>query len=299
MRSLRGPSLAILTCFLVVACGDKEPTGQVVATFDGDEITATELKNELGNFQAPNPQIRKQAEQQALENILSRKALAQAAEKAGVAKTPEFSQQEAVLRETLLVRAWQAQIAKMTPDPSKVEADKFIADHPDMYSARKIWVVDQLIFPRVNDPSMAEALRPLNTLDEVAAMLAGRKIGSRRAEGELDPLSMDPRFTEQIVKLPPNEVFVVPNGNAVVANQIRETRSEPFVGDQAVRHATALLKNQRTSEALQRQFGSIVAASKKDIKYAKAYEPKPPTKTGASVPPAAKAATSAPAPADK
>lgn len=281
MRSIRGLSLAVSACLMLAACGDKEPKGQVVATFDGKEVTATELKNELGNFQAPNAQVRKQAEQQALGNILSRKALAQAAEKAGVAKTPEFAQQEKALHEALLVRTWQAQIAKMTPNPSKVEADKFIADHPDMYSARKIWVVDQLSFPRPADSSIVEALRPLTTLEQVAAMLASRNIPSRGAEGEIDALSVDPRFTAQLVKLPPGEVFVVPNGNVLVANRIRETKVVPIVGDKAVRHATALLKNQRTREAIQRQFSSIVNASKKDIKYAKAYEPAPPPKAAA------------------
>jgi peptidyl-prolyl cis-trans isomerase C len=284
MRSLPVLYVAIAASLLLAACGDKEPKGQVVATFDGDEVTATELKNELGGFQAPDPKTRKQAEQQALGNILSRKALAQAAEKAGVAKTPEFAQQEEVMRETLLVRSWQAQIAKTTPEPSKVEADKFIAEHPDMYAERKIWIVDQLSFPNNTDPALAAALRPLNTLEDVAAMLTSRKIPSRRAEGAIDALSVDPRFTEQILKLPQGEVFVVPNGNVVVANRIRETSVQPFTGTPAVRHATALLKNQRTREALQRQFSSILAASKKDIKYAKAFEPTPPAKAAAPAP---------------
>lgn len=281
MRSFRGLSLAVSACLLLSACGDKEPKGQVVATFDGKEITATELRNELGSFQAPNAQVRKEAEQQALNNILSRKALAQAAEKAGVAKTPEFAQQEKAVHEALLVRSWQAQIAKLTPEPSKVEADKFIAEHPDMYAARKVWVVDQLSFPRPTDPSVAEAMRPLKTLEDVSALLTSRNIPSRRAEGEIDALGLDPRFTAQIVKLPPGEVFVVPNGNVLVANRIRETRVVPVTGDQAVRHATALLKNQRTREAIQRQFSSVVAASKKEIKYAKAYEPPQPKKAAA------------------
>lgn len=276
MRSFRGLSLAVSACLLLVACGDKEPKGQVVATFDGKEITATELRNEMGNFQAPNAQIRKQAEQQALGNILSRKALAQAAEKAGVAKTPEFAQQEKAMHEALLVRSWQTQIAKLTPEPSKIEAEKYITEHPHMYAERKVWLVDQLSFPRPTDATLAEAMRPLKTIEEVAALLASRRIPSRRADGEIDALGLDPRFTAQIMALPPGEVFVVPNGNTLVANRIRETRIVPLTGEPAIRHATALLKNQRTREAIQRQFSSVVAASKKDVKYAKAYEPPAP-----------------------
>lgn len=84
-------SLMALSCALLAACGAKEPTGQVVATLDGKEITALELRNELGGYQAPDAPSRKRAEQAALDAILSRKAVAEAARKAGVEKTPEFS----------------------------------------------------------------------------------------------------------------------------------------------------------------------------------------------------------------
>jgi EpsD family peptidyl-prolyl cis-trans isomerase len=274
MRSLCGRSVVLSVCMLLAACGDKTPKGQVVATFDGKEITATDLRNELGNFHAPTPEVRKQAEQQALNTILVRKALAKAADKAGVGKTPEFTQQETVLHEDLLVRSWQSQIAKLTPQPSRIEADKFISDHPDMYANRKIWSVDQISFPASNDPSLEAAMRPLNTLDEIAALLASRGIPFHRGENQIDALSAGPDAVAQIIKLPPNEPFVVRSGSAFVANSIRETRVAPVTGDQAVRHATALLKTQRTNEAVKRQFGAILAQAKDKVKYSKEYEPK-------------------------
>jgi EpsD family peptidyl-prolyl cis-trans isomerase len=265
--------MGVALCLVLAACGGKQPKGQVVATYDGKEITATELHNELGGVGAPNAQVRKQVEQQALNSILVRKVLANAAEKAGVGKTPEFAQQEKAMREALLVRSWQGQIAKLTPQPSRIEADKFIRDNPDMYANRKIWIVDQLVFAESSDPGLAAAIRPLNTLDDIANLLTSREIPFRRGDDQLDALAIGPKGVAEIVKLPPNEVFVLKNGPNYVANRIRETKVVPFTGDQAVRHATALLKSQRTNDAIQRQFGSVLAQSKKQIKYAKEYEP--------------------------
>jgi EpsD family peptidyl-prolyl cis-trans isomerase len=276
MRSLCGRPIAVSLCLLLAACGGKEPKGQVVATIDGKEVTATELQNELGSVRTPSAQARKQVEQQALNGILVRKALARAAEKAGVGKTPEFAQQENAMREALLVRTWQGQIAKLTPQPSRLEADTYIADNPDMYAKRKIWLVDQIIFPASNDPSLAAAIRPLNTLDEIANLLTSRGIPYRQGENQIDALATGPKTTAEVLKLPPGEVFVVASGSNFVANRIRETRVTPFTGDQAVRHATALLKAQRTNDAIQRQFSSVLAQSKKEIKYAKEYEPQSP-----------------------
>ena len=43
----------------------------------------------------------------------------------------------------------------------------------------------------------------------------------------VDTISADPRLIEQIEKLPPGEVFVVPRGGAIVFNRINQTRAVP------------------------------------------------------------------------
>jgi hypothetical protein len=89
-------------------------------------------------------------------------------------------------------------------------------------------------------------------------------------------------------------VFVVPNNNQLIANHIREVKVVPVPPDQASKHASAFLQQQRTREALQRRFGGVLAAAKKDVKYSKAYEPTPPPKAGAA--PAGVSAAAAPPP---
>lgn len=264
---------AASVCLVLSACGKGAPSGQVVATVGGKEVTAIDLRNEMGNFSTPDAKVRKAAEQQALDSILSRKLLAQAAQKAGVDKSPGFAQQVERAKEILLVQTWEQQIAKAVPQPSREEATKFIADNPAMYANRKIYDVDQLRFPRPTDPELIKALQPLHTLEDVEALLKSRNIPFRTSQDQIDPLALDPRIFDQITKLPPGEVFLTPAGNAVVANRIRDSKDMPLTGEPAMKHATAYLKAQHTREALQNQFGSVVAAGKKEIKYAKAYEP--------------------------
>src|SRR5258706_9600009 len=79
MTKSRVTLLAAVSVSLVLsACGSKNktPTGQVVATVDGKEITAIDLRSELGNFSTADAKVRKAAEQQALNGIISRKLLA-------------------------------------------------------------------------------------------------------------------------------------------------------------------------------------------------------------------------------
>ena len=53
--------------------GGGKPTGQVVATVDGEEITSLQLRAELGNFSSRDPNIMKAAQQQALQRIILRR----------------------------------------------------------------------------------------------------------------------------------------------------------------------------------------------------------------------------------
>lgn len=283
----RAKSLVFATaCLALAACGNKQPTGQVVATIKGKEVTAAELRAELNGFAAPNEQIRKAAEQQALSAILARKILAAAAEKAGVDKTPDFAVQKKRAEENLLVQSWQAQIAKTVPPPSKEEVDKFIADNPNLYSAHKIFAVDQIRFPRISDPAIIAGFKDIKTIPDLAAYLTAHKIPSQQGQGQIDSLAIGPAATDQIMKLPPNDVFIVPSGNLLVGNHITETREVPLAPDVAAKQAANYLKSRRTQEALQRQFGQILAAGKKDVVYAKGYEP-PASAKGATAPAAA------------
>jgi EpsD family peptidyl-prolyl cis-trans isomerase len=269
-------------CLVLAACGNKQPSGQVVATVKGKEVTASELHAEMNGFNAPNEQIRKAAEQQALDQILARKVLADAAEKAGVGKTPEFALQKKRLEDTLLVQSWQQQIAKTVPPPSKDEVDKFIADNPNLYAEHKVFAVEQLRFPRVTDPAIVAGFKPLKTIAEVADYLKAHNIPSQLGQSQIDALAIGPAATDQIMKLPPGEVFILPANNLLVANHITETRVVPVPADAASKQAAAYLKQRRTQEALQRQFGQVLAAGKKDVVYAKAYQPATPAKAGAA-----------------
>jgi EpsD family peptidyl-prolyl cis-trans isomerase len=292
-------AMAAIACVGLAACGGGgQPTGQVVAKVGKEEVTALDLQSALANFKAPNAQVRKAAEQQALAQIVQRKLLAQAARKQKLDKTPEFARQEQQMTEALLVRDWQDKLVKAVPAPNSDEVNQFIAAHPDLYSARKIFSVDVVRFQPPNDPTLAKALQPLHTLDDVRAVLTEHKIPFASNATQIDALTVDPRFVDQLLKVKPDDVFVVPQANnVVIAGHISGVRIEPAPNDIAVRHATDYLRRTRVQEAVNRQFGSVVQQGLKEVKYAKGYEPpKPaaaaPAKPGAgpatSTPPAAK-----------
>jgi peptidyl-prolyl cis-trans isomerase C len=273
--------LALAVCLPLSGCDrGKAPTGQVAAKVGGQEVTVQEIQAELGGFNAPDAATRKRAEQQALQSIVARKLLAKAATDAGVAKSPDFALQKQRMEDALLVQAWQNNLVKAVPQPAPEEVQQFITQHPEFYANHKVFTVDQLRLPAITDRKIIDELKPLNDLDAIGQVLTGHGIRYTSSKATIDSLSVDAGVLDQIAKMPPGEVFIIPNQNMMIANKIVDTKLVPLSSDVATKHAIQYIKAQRAQETVRRQFGSVVSNSKTKVVYNKAYAPPSPAAKG-------------------
>jgi EpsD family peptidyl-prolyl cis-trans isomerase len=293
MKRCVGIALAVAVCGALSACnqGAKAPTGQVVATVGHDEITMRDLRAEMGNFNAPDPKTLKAAEGSALQTIIGRDILAQEAKKEKLDKTPDFAIARQRSMNALLSQALEQKIASQVPAATTEDAQRFVDAHPDMFAERKVFILDQLQMPRPTDPALVKALEPLKTFDQIQALLTSRKIPSKRVETALDAVGADPRLVAAIVKLPPGELFVLPSGQILTVNSVKDTKVIPFTGANAVAYAQKYVTRQRTQEAVQRRVQQLFAAEKGDVKFSKDFAPANAPK--AASPPAAPASGAA------
>jgi EpsD family peptidyl-prolyl cis-trans isomerase len=279
----RATALIAVSCVCLGACrfpgipgltSAKAPTGQVVATVGGKEVTRLELEAELTGLNTQDPKIRKAAEQQALQMIITRDILAEEARKEQLDKTPDYALQQQRASQTLLAQSLQVKLANAVPPPTDEEAQHYMTDHPDIFAQRKIFLVDTIRMARPSDPNLVKGLEPLKTLPDIDAYLTANHIDHGRTSGNIDAVGADPKLIEQILRLPPNEVFLYPGANGLLlVNQIRETHVQPFEGDQATKYALALIKRQRTQEAVSRQLRQIITTQAKTVRYNDAYKP--------------------------
>lgn len=269
---------AILTLgFLISACGNdsggEAPTGQVVATVDGQEITASELKLELGN--APSEGAAGAAAQQAaLKNLVARRLLVAAAKERKLDTTPLAAMLKKRAEDAALVQLLQQSIAANVPKVSDEEVSDFIAAHPATFAQRKLISVDQLIVPQI-DPKLVKQMAPLNTLAEVEALLNTAKVKFVRSASVLDSLNINPEMGDKITKLNTGEVFITPAGSGAQVAQIVASRTEPLAGAEAQQVARALLTRQRTSSQVNEAMQQIVKDGQAKVKVNSSYEAKP------------------------
>jgi EpsD family peptidyl-prolyl cis-trans isomerase len=290
-------SLSLAGCDKVKHLVAGKPSGQVVATVNGDEITALELKAEMGGFAAKDPKVQKAAEQQALQQIILRRLVAQEARAQKLDKTPDYTIQVQRGEETLLAQALERKLVQGLPPPTKRDADNFVVDHPDQFANRRVMVLDQIVAPAGRiDPTKLQALK---TLEDVKREFDADGVPYQETSGELDTLTAPPGLVAAVSKLPPNDVFVLPQRGAYVFNRVASQKSQPFRGDLASNYALRILTQQRQQDVVRKHLEATRKAAESKITYAAGYKPPPPgAAPGAAAPPAAGApAPAAPAPA--
>lgn len=266
-----------------------KPSGQVVATVGGDEITALELRQELNGFTSRDPAIMKQAQQQALQQVIMRHLIVQKAKADKLDKTPEYNLQVVRGEQGLLAQFYQRKIAASVAVPPRQDAEAFVSNNPGRFAQRRVLVVDQVLIPPTKiDPAR---FKPLNTLEEVKALLDQEGVAYQQNVTTMDTLTVDPRMIQQIDKLPPGEVFVVPQGGALIFNRISQVKNVPFQGDAAISYAVNILRNQKAQENLRASMEAMRKAAEAKIVYNEQYKPvkAPIAKAAPSAGPASKA----------
>ena len=285
---------AIAASFTLAGCDQVKklvggkPKGQVVATVDGQEITSLELRQEMNGFSSRDPKIIKQAQQQALQQIILRRLIVQKAKDQKLDKSTDYTLQVRRGEEGLLTQLYERKLATALAPPTAADAQAYVASHPDQFAARRIFTVDQLI-AAPNSKLDAQKLSSLKTLEDVKALFDANGVPYQESVGEMDSLSANPQMLAQIAKLPPGEVFVVPQRGAYVFNRIASVRTVPFKGDLANNFAMNALRQQHGQEAIRNNIVALRKAAESKIVYAPGFKPDtpPPAKPAAAAAPAA------------
>lgn len=291
----KGFSAAVfLGTALLAGCGnsgeEQLEKGQVVATVDGKDVTVHELNAELQGVNLPQGADRKAVEQAALQQVVQRRILADIARERGLDKTPMYLLQEKRAEETILAQMLQRSLASSIKPPTGQEIQTFIAQNPQLFAQRKIFSVDQIQFEAPKDMRQLTAYQPLKTMEEVEAQVKKDGLRYRRAPATLDVATANPMLVQQVLRLPPGEIFIIPAGQAVVANRITGERVEPLAGEDANRLATSLLQQQRYQDLLKRDLEPKVKTARDAVKYQEGYAPPKAPNAPAPAAPAAPAA---------
>jgi peptidyl-prolyl cis-trans isomerase C len=263
-------TILLLASAITVSGCKRAATGQVVAVVNGEEVSLSELNGELQRVGA-NGGDKKVIQAAALQSLIDRKLLVQAARERGIDKDPEYLQQQRRANDELMIGMLGKQVTKNVPVPSSADVDKYIASHPEMFGQRTIYALDQIQFAAPEDRSKLKALEVDHSLDEVASTLSQMQIKFGRQKGMMDSAQTPPALIKQITSLPPTEPFVLASGGRVVVSVIADKKVQPLDGDNARQLATQVMRRDAVQDIAKKQVKQARDSAK--IEYQPGFSP--------------------------
>jgi EpsD family peptidyl-prolyl cis-trans isomerase len=248
-----------------------EPTGQVIATVNGEEITALELRNEMNGFKATDPKLAKLAQDQALQQIIIRNLLAQRARDQKLDKIPVFTLQVRRGERTLLAQLYESKLFGDVAPPTRREAENYVADHPEKFAKRRIMILDRVITPK--GPVTQDKIPGIKSLEALKALLDSQSAAYQQTVAVVDTLDADPETVRGIDALAPGEVFIFDQRNVLVFNRVIDVREAPFNGELAIDYATDQLRRLQAQDFVQNSILGMRRAAESTITYAKGFKP--------------------------
>ena len=264
--------LAGAMALAVIAGGcAKKVGGQVVAIVDGQEVTQQELNGELNGAAIPATADRKAILAQLLQRVIDRKVLVASARKQGLDQSPAYLAQIQKAQDNVLIGLMAEKIGKTLPLPDAAALDRFMAENPSIFGARKRYALDQIVFTAPKDPTLAQKMSGAHTLAQVEEVLKSSGIQYQSGHNTMDSASLPPAVAKQVAALPPGEPFLVPQNGQIVASVIRSAEAVPVTPEQAKPYATQLMRNQSVGKAMADQVKRDRASAK--IEYQPGFAP--------------------------
>jgi hypothetical protein len=173
------------------------------------------------------------------------------------------SQLEAARRE-ILMRAYMQKIAAALPKPSPEDVKKYYTDHPQLFSARRIYNVQEIVAPVT--AGLADQLRGYvaagKPIEEVANALKAKDIkfggGSATRPAEQIPLEL----LAQIQTLKDGQSVVLETPQAITLLRITSSQTAPVDEATALPRIEQFLTNQAATEAVTANLKKLRADTK-------------------------------------
>jgi peptidyl-prolyl cis-trans isomerase C len=249
------------------ACGEKRAEtapGQALASVNGVEITVLQLNDELARagVGAANQQA---ASKQLLQALIDRQLLQAEAAREKLDRDPKVMQAIDRARALIVAQAWLQKRVGNLAQPTTPEIEAYYNAHPQFFSNRKQFAMDQLQLPAsALTPDLKQVVDHAGSLDDVTKWLAANKVQAGRSHVARSTADLAPALATKLLAMKKGQVFAVQEGERALVIALADVQDAPVTLAVARPQIAQFLMKQRQKESASTELARLRADAKID-----------------------------------
>jgi peptidyl-prolyl cis-trans isomerase C len=247
----------------LAACGSKDKkASQSLARVDGVDITVLQLNDEL---QRANVQADKQdaASEQLLESLIDRQLILEEAMRNKIDRTPQVVQAIERAKAQIIAQAYLQSVTAKVAKPTRAEIDDYFQKHPEFFSKRKQFILNQLTIPEKNfSDELKLFIDTAKTQQEVADWMDRHSVQYARGQVIRSTMDLPAEAVTKLLELPKGQLFIVSEGDNRVLNVIVAIKDSPVTASNVAPLIEKFLINEKMKEAARTEIAHLRSQAK-------------------------------------
>ena len=271
-RQALGGILVLLLVAALSACGNKErKAGQSLARVNGEDITFLQINDEL-NRAGIQPGQEEAARKQLLESLIDRQLILAEAMNNKIDRTPDVMQAIERSKAQIIAQAYLHNITARIVPPSKAEINEYFESHPEFFSKRKEFDLQQLIIADKNFSAELKAIiDSAKSLDEVAAWMDKHDVPYSRAKTTRTTADVPSDIAGKLMVMPKGQLFLVEQSGNKILNALADIKDSSVTALNAAPQIEQFLINKKNKDAVDVEIAHLRSLAK--IEYFNASAP--------------------------
>jgi EpsD family peptidyl-prolyl cis-trans isomerase len=272
MQGLKKLYLPLLIAALLVGCGDKKdgaaasekgPT-QVAAKVNGTELTVHQINYALQRIPNLDKDQSTAASLQVVRNLVDQELLVQKAVADKLDRDPTVVQSLDAARRQILAEAYMSRKLGTPAEPSDAEVSDYFNKHPELFSNRKVYRLQELSIkaPKDKHDAIRAHMGASKTLNDFGAWLKAENFPAKAVQGVKPAEQLPLQILPQLAKMADGQAMVVNAPDGLLVIVLAGSQVQPVTMEQAKPAITRLLQTQTRQKAAKAELDALKAAAK-------------------------------------
>lgn len=247
---------AILMAFAVSACSksdDKKSATQAAVRVNGAEITVHQVNQVLARLPGVSEDGVAKVRKEILDKLIDQQLEVEQATGSKLDRQPEVVAALEAARRDVLARAYLEQVVAAQAKPSQEEARKYFVGHPELFSQRRIYSVQELMVQAPADalPALREKAASVKSMDDLANWLKEQGIRFVAQAGTRPAEQIPMELLAAMSAAKDGQILVVAGNQGAAVTKIVSSKSAPLDESVALPRIEQFLAVQRNKEAVE------------------------------------------------